>query len=176
MNAASRSFAVVLSEAGRDAKVRQQGMSAIEQANEAAYRRFRKAVTSHLCAFFEDVKEVKLAVFETMPQLIIGRTLVGWVCRRPSVTSVSIPRWTPSRRGSQRTISGSQRSMTVKASSTSCHTENGFGSFVGTNWSWKISSSCGLRLRRRRDIQIFVPVEWARKWPAEHIWKLRKTV
>jgi SAM-dependent methyltransferase len=21
----------------------------------------------------------------------------------------------------------------------------------------------------------FVPVEWARKWPAEHIWKLRKT-
>jgi hypothetical protein len=72
-------FAVVLSDEGREAKVKTQGTSVLESKNEEAYRSFRDRVKSCLCAFFSSPTEVKIAVFETLPQIVNNRELVGWV-------------------------------------------------------------------------------------------------
>lgn len=72
-------FSVVLSDAGIEAKVRALGTSVLEQQNEAAYRAFKEVVKSHMCAFFESPKDVKLAVLETLPQIAETRKLDGWV-------------------------------------------------------------------------------------------------
>ncbi len=63
----------------------------------------------------------------------------------------------------------------AKASSSSCRTASGFGCFVRAG---STSKACGrFRLpRSAKDHQYydFVSAEWARKWPAEEIWKARK--
>lgn len=72
-------FAVIMTDEGCESKVRQHGTSVLERKNEAAYRAFRERVSSYLSAFFSTPTEVKLAVFETLPQIVNGRDLVGWV-------------------------------------------------------------------------------------------------
>jgi Domain of unknown function (DUF4062) len=72
-------FSIVLSDEGKEAKVRRLGTNALEQTNEAAYRNFRAQVVSQLCAFFKSPQDVKLAVLETLPQLAASHDLVGWV-------------------------------------------------------------------------------------------------
>jgi hypothetical protein len=67
---------------GREAKVREHGTAVIEQRYEAQYRTFKERVTGHLCAFFDDARGVKLAVFETLPKLVGRNDLVGWVSAR----------------------------------------------------------------------------------------------
>ncbi len=72
-------FSVVLSDEGREAKVQRHGTKVLESKNEEAYRKLRERVTSHLCAFFTLPIDVKLAVFETLPQITADNELVGWV-------------------------------------------------------------------------------------------------
>ncbi|HLN62095.1 MAG TPA: DUF4062 domain-containing protein [Symbiobacteriaceae bacterium] len=73
-------FTVVLRDEGLEAKVRAHGTSVMETKNPEAYKKFRERVVSnHLCAFFSSTQDVKLAVHETLPQIIATRPLVGWV-------------------------------------------------------------------------------------------------
>lgn len=72
-------FSVVLSDEGRKAKVKEYGESVLELKHTEAYERFREKVLSHHCAFFSTPQEVKLAVLETLPQIIHSRNLTGWV-------------------------------------------------------------------------------------------------
>ena len=72
-------FAVVLTDAGREEKVRRFGTSVIESKNESLYRQFRDRVTSNLCAFYTQTIEVKLAILETLPQIASTRQLSGWI-------------------------------------------------------------------------------------------------
>jgi len=72
-------FSVVLTEEGREAKVKAHGTSAIEQENLGKWKTFRARVLTHMCAMFASPKDVKLAVFETLPQLTSSVNLVGWV-------------------------------------------------------------------------------------------------
>ena len=72
-------FSVVLSDAGKNKKVRKRGLSVVEQDNSERYKAFRAKVLSHMCAFFENSKDVKLAIFETLPQIVSTDGLVGWV-------------------------------------------------------------------------------------------------
>lgn len=72
-------FSVVLSDDGREAKVKSHGTAVLESENEDAYRNLRDRVTSQLCAFFSSPNDVRLAVFETLPQITADNELVGWV-------------------------------------------------------------------------------------------------
>lgn len=71
-------FSVVLTDEGREAKVKEHGTIILESKNEKAYRDFRKRITSYLCAFYSTPMEVKLAIFETLPQIVNDRELIGW--------------------------------------------------------------------------------------------------
>lgn len=72
-------FSVVISDEGREAKLKDLGTSVLESRNETAYREFRELVKSHRCSFFTNATDVKLAVFETLPQIFAENELTGWV-------------------------------------------------------------------------------------------------
>jgi hypothetical protein len=83
-------FSVVLTDVGREQKVRTFGTSVIESTNEALYRGFRDRVTSNLCAFYTHSLEVKLAIHETLPQIASSRDLAGWISALDIQTPVDI--------------------------------------------------------------------------------------
>jgi hypothetical protein len=81
-------FSVVLDETAVEPRVRERGPSVLERSHQAEYERFRRVVTSQSCAFFSSPKDVKLSVFETLPQICAASELVGWV----PATSIGAPR------------------------------------------------------------------------------------
>ena len=72
-------FSVVQSDEGRKVKVKEVGESILERANVSKYDAFRHKVSSQMCAFFENTKDIKLAVLETLPQIALDPDLVGWI-------------------------------------------------------------------------------------------------
>ncbi len=81
-------FSIVVSEIGLKTKTADLGPSAVERVNGLKYQDFVNKVTSRLCAFFDGPKDIKLAIFETMPQLAATEGLVGWI---PGNATVSNP-------------------------------------------------------------------------------------
>ena len=72
-------FAAVISQAYLDEKVRNNGLSAIEQTNGLLLQEFRNKVTSKICRFFNDTNELKVIVFESLANAASDSTLAGWV-------------------------------------------------------------------------------------------------
>jgi hypothetical protein len=72
-------FSVVLTDEGKETRVRERGTAVIEQENVQKFRAFRDVVCAHECAFFSTPKDIKLAVFETLPKLTLKDGLTGWV-------------------------------------------------------------------------------------------------
>ncbi len=75
-------FAIVIRESAIELKVKDKGLKAVERANVSLYEAFRKDVCSKHSAFFETAQEVKLAIYESLPQLVKTPGLAGWVSGR----------------------------------------------------------------------------------------------
>lgn len=72
-------FAAVISEAFLDTKVRGLGPDAIERVNGALLEAFKTNVKTRICRFFDDVKELKIIVFESLGNFAKYPDLSGWV-------------------------------------------------------------------------------------------------
>jgi len=72
-------FAVVITETTLEAKVKVGGTAFIERENPKALALFRKKVLSNISSFFDDAKDIKLCVHETLADFAANRTLKGWV-------------------------------------------------------------------------------------------------
>ncbi|HPQ44354.1 MAG TPA: DUF4062 domain-containing protein [Syntrophales bacterium] len=72
-------FAVVISDGALETKVKSSGSSVLEKDHPDKLKTFRKKVLSKMSSFFEDSKDVKLAVLETVPQLAAEYEIKGWV-------------------------------------------------------------------------------------------------
>jgi hypothetical protein len=72
-------FAMVMNEAALELKVRQGGTQFIEKDNQAALKLFREKVLSRSSSFFDDTKDVKLCVHESISDLATNPELKGWV-------------------------------------------------------------------------------------------------
>ncbi len=72
-------FAVVMKPEALNAKVKARGMAVAESDNKALLRKFEEKVLSNVSSFFEDDKDIKLSVFETLPILQSKREMIGWV-------------------------------------------------------------------------------------------------
>lgn len=72
-------FAVVMKQEALDAKVKLHGLQVAETDNKALLKRFEQKVLSNVSSFFEDEKDIKLAVFETLPVLQSKRNMIGWI-------------------------------------------------------------------------------------------------
>lgn len=72
-------FAVVIDEEALDRKVKDKGVGVIEKEHPRELKAFREKVLSKMSAFFKDAPEIKLAVYETIPDLINKHDFKGWV-------------------------------------------------------------------------------------------------
>lgn len=72
-------FAVVISENANEAKIRTKGSAAIEKYNPQKLADFRREVLTKMVKFFDDNKDIKLAVHETMSEFERREDLLGWV-------------------------------------------------------------------------------------------------
>src|SRR5258705_4912584 len=72
-------FAAVMSDSFRAEKVKQHGEPVLERAHPDRYNAFRGVVLSKMSAFFETIKDVKLIVHESLPNLIRDREMDGWI-------------------------------------------------------------------------------------------------
>lgn len=78
-------FAVVISEVGLDLKVEKEGRAVLEKENSKKLNEFRAQVLSRLVKFWDDVKDIKIAIHETLADFSYDEKLIGWV--RPDKTS-----------------------------------------------------------------------------------------
>lgn len=72
-------FAVVTDEAALEEKVRAVGTSVLETERPAELKLFREKVLSNMSSFFEDLKDIRLCVMESLPEIASSRDLSGWV-------------------------------------------------------------------------------------------------
>ncbi|HHC5061571.1 TPA: DUF4062 domain-containing protein [Aeromonas veronii] len=72
-------FAVVIKEDALEQKIRSGGSAFIERDNPKELDLFRAKVLSNISSFFEDQKDIKLCVHETLSDFSVNRDLKGWV-------------------------------------------------------------------------------------------------
>ena len=78
-------FACVANEAALEKRVKQYGTTVIERENPQKLEEFRTCVKERMVRFWDDSKDIKIAVGETLSQFARREDLVGWV--RPSHTA-----------------------------------------------------------------------------------------
>ncbi|MEG2816778.1 MAG: DUF4062 domain-containing protein, partial [Comamonas sp.] len=72
-------FAVVITESSLEAKIRSNGTTFMEKQNPKDLEKFRIKVLGNISSFFEDDKDIKLCVHETLADFSSSRSLQGWV-------------------------------------------------------------------------------------------------
>ena len=72
-------FAVVTSEVALENKIRAHGTSFGEKDNQRELALFRQKVLSNISSFFDDQKDIKLCVHESLADFASNRDLKGWV-------------------------------------------------------------------------------------------------
>lgn len=72
-------FAVVISERGLDNKLKSGGTAYIEINDSKLLGSFKEKVLSTMSAFFDEPKDIRLAVHESLAEFAKNKNLVGWV-------------------------------------------------------------------------------------------------
>jgi regulator of replication initiation timing len=72
-------FAVVITETALTKKVKKMGQSVIERDNYEKYKDFKEQVLSKTSHFYDDIKDIKLTIMQTLNNLSKEDKLSGWV-------------------------------------------------------------------------------------------------
>ncbi len=72
-------FAVVIADSSLEAKIQRLGTAFLEKENPQALKQFRQKVLNNISSFFEDEKDIRLAVHESLSDFAASRDLKGWV-------------------------------------------------------------------------------------------------
>lgn len=72
-------FSVVITPEHLEHKVKEQGASVPEQANYPKLQEFKQLVESKMVRFWNDMKDIKLAIHETLNQYSKREELIGWI-------------------------------------------------------------------------------------------------
>lgn len=72
-------FAIVITEKALEEKAKNLGSFAIEKEHYPKYQEFRSQVLSKTSKFFDDIKDIKLAILQTLSQYSNDSTLSGWI-------------------------------------------------------------------------------------------------
>jgi len=72
-------FAVVIDDNALEDKVKDSGRSVIETERPSELKLFREKVLTNMSSFFEDLKDIRLCVMESLPEIAASRHLSGWV-------------------------------------------------------------------------------------------------
>lgn len=80
-------FAVIMTDLALDDKVKDFGRNALELENPEQYKTFKELVKSKMCKFFEDTKDIRLAIYETLADFQNRYPMIGWVSGKDIVDS-----------------------------------------------------------------------------------------
>ncbi|WP_296038226.1 DUF4062 domain-containing protein [uncultured Agrobacterium sp.] len=83
-------FSVVIKEEALEAKLRKIGSDVIEKNDPQSLIKFRAKVLSTMSAFFEDERDIKLAIHESLGELGHQTNLVGWVSASEIVDAAAL--------------------------------------------------------------------------------------
>ena len=83
-------FAIVMSDKALDEKIKTLGVSAIEQDDSKGLKDFKSVVVSNLVKFWDDKKDIKLAIHETLSDFSYRKDLVGWTRGGNSVDALAV--------------------------------------------------------------------------------------
>lgn len=72
-------FAVVIKDNALEEKVKSIGISVFEKERQTELKLFREKVLSKMSSFFEDEKDIRLAVMESLSDISSTRDLSGWI-------------------------------------------------------------------------------------------------
>lgn len=72
-------FSVVIREDALEEKVKNYGTSVLEKDRQAELKLFKQKVLSNMSSFFEDEKDIRLCVMESLPDIAASRDLSGWI-------------------------------------------------------------------------------------------------
>ncbi|MDK2041817.1 DUF4062 domain-containing protein [Aliarcobacter butzleri] len=72
-------FAIVIKDNALEEKVKSIGSSVLEKERQTELRLFREKVLSKMSSFFEDEKDIRLAVMESLSDISSTRDLSGWI-------------------------------------------------------------------------------------------------
>ena len=80
-------FSVVIDDQSLEDKVKLNGTSVIERENPQLLKNFKELVLKSLVKFWEDKKDIKLAIHETISDFSYNRKMVGWIKWDNSINS-----------------------------------------------------------------------------------------
>lgn len=84
-------FAVVIDESYLNEKIKEEGLSVVEQNNNQKFKEFKeKVVLSNLCEFFLDTKDIQLAIHKTLRDFIHRYEFNGWISGKDYLQSNEI--------------------------------------------------------------------------------------
>jgi hypothetical protein len=83
-------FSVVITEAALERKVQAGGTAFIEMKNGVALDNFRAKVLTYISSFFDDEKDIKLTVYESLADFAANKDLIGWVPGNTVVDTVPL--------------------------------------------------------------------------------------
>jgi hypothetical protein len=83
-------FAIVINENALNEKVKQKGISVIEQDNSEKLKQFRNLVLGNLVKFYEDKKDIKIAIHEILSDFVYRKELIGWIRGDNSVNTAKM--------------------------------------------------------------------------------------
>jgi hypothetical protein len=72
-------FAIVITDEALDDKIKRLGSIAIEKDNQGKLKEFRTKVLSKMSSFFKDSKDIKLAIHESLSDMLQRNDFVGWI-------------------------------------------------------------------------------------------------
>ncbi len=72
-------FAVVITEEKLAQKAKEEGLEVVERESHALLQNFKDSVTSKLVRFWDDIKDIKIAIHETLNSYSRDENLIGWI-------------------------------------------------------------------------------------------------
>jgi len=83
-------FSIVIKENALERKVQEKGTSVIERENVKELSVFRELVLNNVSKFYEDKKDIKIAIHETLSDFAYRKELVGWIRGNNSVNTAQL--------------------------------------------------------------------------------------
>ncbi len=72
-------FAVVMNSTALESKVKKKGTTIIEKDSPKEFKEFKELVQKNLVRYWDDKKDIKLAIHETISEFTYREELIGWV-------------------------------------------------------------------------------------------------
>ena len=83
-------FSIVISDEALEKKIKEKGLSVIEQENTNKLKDFKNCVLQNLVKFFDDKKDIKIAIHETLSDFAYRKELVGWIKGNNNVNAAQL--------------------------------------------------------------------------------------